>query len=71
MSLLTLERVSGDVPNLPGQQNGRFYDVSRDGQKFLVIKTPAPKDQSGSATQQMLVVVANWFEELKAKVGGK
>jgi len=25
-----------DIPNLVGQQNGRFYDVARDGQKFIV-----------------------------------
>jgi serine/threonine-protein kinase len=55
-----------DVTNLAGQQNGRFYDVSRDGQKFMVIKSPAPKEQTGGA-QQTLVVVANWFEELKGK----
>jgi hypothetical protein len=57
-----------DVPNLVGQQNGRFYDVSRDGQKFIVIKSPTAKDQPGAA-QQTLVVVANWLEELKSKVG--
>ena len=38
--------------------------------KFIVIKSPAAKDQPGRRTQT-LVVVANWFEELKAKVGGR
>jgi len=49
---------------------GRFYDVSHDGQRFVVIKSPAPKDLAGAA-QQTLVVVANWIEELKARVSGK
>jgi len=36
------------------------YDVSSDGQRFLMVK-----DETGSAG---LDVVLNWFEELKAKV---
>jgi eukaryotic-like serine/threonine-protein kinase len=39
------------------------YDVSPDGQRFLMIK---PSEQSGAMTQ--IVVVQNWFEELKQKV---
>ena len=58
-----------DVPNLSGQLNGRFYDVAKNG-KFIFVKSAQPKDQAGSA-MQTLVVVANWFEELKAKVLGK
>ncbi len=60
-----------DVQDMPGQANGRFYDVSRDGQRFVVIKSPLLTDASGSANTQKLVVVANWVEELKAKVGVK
>jgi eukaryotic-like serine/threonine-protein kinase len=60
-----------NVQNMPGQLNGRFYDVSRDGQRFVVIKSPAPTDASGSAAPQQLVVVVNWFGELKAKAGIK
>jgi len=56
-----------DVTNLAGQQNGRFYDVSRDGQKFIFIKSPAPATASGGP-QQTVVVVANWREELKKKI---
>jgi serine/threonine-protein kinase len=41
-----------------------YYDVSPDGQRFLMIK---PGEQSSfSATQ--IVVVQNWFEELKRRV---
>jgi Tol biopolymer transport system component len=39
------------------------YDVSRDGQRFLMTKE---SEQGSSATQ--INVVLNWFEELKEKV---
>jgi serine/threonine-protein kinase len=42
---------------------GVAYDVSPDGQRFLMIKEA---EQSPSATQ--IVVVQNWFEELKRLV---
>jgi hypothetical protein len=44
------------------------YDVSADGQRFLMVKAT---EQASSATQ--INVVLNWFEELKQKVptGGK
>jgi serine/threonine-protein kinase len=40
---------------------GTTYDVTRDGQRFLMIK-----DQAASATQ--INVVVNWFQELKRLV---
>jgi Tol biopolymer transport system component/predicted Ser/Thr protein kinase len=40
-----------------------YYDVSPDGQRFLMIKE---SEQSSAATQ--INVVLNWFEELKQKV---
>jgi serine/threonine-protein kinase len=43
------------------------YDVSADGQRFLMVK-PTPV-QSQPITR--LHVVTNWFEELKAKTGTK
>jgi len=47
---------------LPGV-NGRMYDVSRDGQRFLMIKG---EDSAGQAAPPpQIVVVQNWFEELK------
>jgi serine/threonine-protein kinase len=43
---------------------GRTYDVSRDGHRFLMIKVePDP-----AATASSIVVVLNWFEELKRAV---
>jgi hypothetical protein len=43
----------------------RTYDVSPDGQRFLIIK----EDQN--ATPAGMVVVLNWFEELKARMSTK
>ena len=40
------------------------YDVSADGQRFLMLK---PTEQAEAAPTQ-IVVVQNWFEELKQKV---
>jgi eukaryotic-like serine/threonine-protein kinase len=45
--------------------NGRTYDVASDGQRFLMIKA-GPIDEG--ATPPHLVVVQNWFEELKRRV---
>ena len=40
------------------------YDVSGDGQRFLMLK---PSEQAQAATTQINVVL-NWFEELKRRV---
>jgi hypothetical protein len=44
--------------------SGRTYDVSADGQRFLMIKA------AGSAVNNMprIIIVENWFEELKRLV---
>ena len=41
-----------------------FYDVTPDGQRFLMLKTGGPEESA--ATQ--INVVLNWFEELKQRV---
>jgi serine/threonine-protein kinase len=46
---------------------GRTYDVSRDGQRFLLIKDAS----AGDPTRPSIIVVQNWFQELQAKVTGK
>jgi serine/threonine-protein kinase len=45
---------------------GRTYDVSLDGQRFLVID-PTPADQGGTESAPRINIIANWFEELKNK----
>jgi hypothetical protein len=46
--------------------SSRPYDVSSDGQRFLMIKENVARGQN--ATSAGMVVVLNWFEELKAKL---
>ena len=50
-----------EVPTLGGQAN---YDVSPDGQRFVMIQ--ASEEQQEAVTQ--INVVLNWFEELKRLV---
>jgi Tol biopolymer transport system component len=49
--------------------SNRSYDVSPDGQQFLVIKEGSTSDRSGDAPQ--IVVIQNWLEELKRLVPAK
>jgi hypothetical protein len=43
--------------------SSRQFDVSADGQRFLMMKD--------KATPASLVVVEHWFEELTAKLGAR
>jgi len=51
-----------------GAPPNRAYDVSPDGQRFLMIKDSATSDPTQNAAPPSLVVVLNWFEELKTRV---
>ena len=44
----------------------RHYDVSPDGQRFLMLKDSPAGDQQ--ATPASMIVVLNWTEELKQRV---
>ena len=48
-------------------QAGRHYDVSRDGQRFLMLK---PNTGTGDASvgSPQIVFVQTWIEELKMRV---
>jgi hypothetical protein len=48
--------------------NSRTYDVSADGQRFLMIKNA---ESSNSSASPSLVVVEHWTEELKARLPTK
>ena len=50
-------------PYVPTYTTVPFYDVSPDGGRFLMI---SPGEPTTPHTQ--IVVVQNWFEELKQKV---
>ena len=45
---------------------GRTWDISPDGQQFLMVKSVAATDDTTASGQ--ITVVLNWFEELKARV---
>ena len=47
-------------------QSGRTYDISPDGQRFLMFKLDARSDET--ATPPSIVIVQNWSEELKRRV---
>jgi serine/threonine-protein kinase len=52
-------------PYAPTNTTQPNYDVSPDGQRFLMVK---PAEQTASSPLTQIVVVQNWFEELKRLV---
>ena len=44
--------------------NGRTYDISPDGQRFLMIK----EDPGTGENARQMIVVQHWFEELRRLV---
>jgi hypothetical protein len=46
---------------------GRHYDVSPDGQRFLLL-VDAPTADGQKPEPPEMVLVLNWIEELKAKL---
>ena len=67
-SPITLFRKEGYFGTVTGG-NGRAYDVSLDGQKFLMIKPIGTSDQA--SVPPNIIVVQHWFEELKRVVPTK
>jgi eukaryotic-like serine/threonine-protein kinase len=57
-------RMLFEGPYVPPSQLASLYDVSGDGQRFLMLK-PA---ESAEAAPTQINIVLNWFEELKQKV---
>ena len=51
---------------IAGGNLGRAYDISPDGQRFLMIKEGGGSDQAAAPPQ--LIVVQHWHEELKRLV---
>ena len=51
-----------------GAPPNRAYDVSADGQRFLMIKDSASSEAATNAPPPV-VVVLNWFEELRQRTG--
>jgi hypothetical protein len=57
------ERFEGDYYVAPTGSPRPQYDVSADGQRFLLL-VPTPSDGNG-ARHRRIVVVRHWVEELK------
>ncbi|NNF11884.1 MAG: hypothetical protein HKN72_01595, partial [Gemmatimonadetes bacterium] len=53
--------------NVRLQESGQSYDVSRDGQRLLMVMIGQRGDEGGD---QRLVLVRNWFTELEELLGG-
>jgi eukaryotic-like serine/threonine-protein kinase len=49
----------------------RAYDVAPDGQRFLMVKEATGSGQKSTETPASMVVVLNWFNELKARLPAK
>lgn len=54
----------GPYPDSPGWTRPRSYDVTRDGDRFLLLKLLPARERP------RVNGVLNWFEELRAKVPG-
>ncbi len=61
------ERVLGMQGYLDFGGGVRPYDITPDGQRFLMIFPQGGTDPTESSTQR-INVVQNWFEELKERV---
>ena len=57
----------GDYVQELGNIGAHNYDVSRDGQRFLMV-VPAPAETLGETARPRIVVVQNWLEELRRRV---
>jgi len=61
------EQALGMQGFLPGGGVARDYDITPDGQRFLMIFPQGGADSAASSTQQ-INVITNWFDELKERV---
>ena len=61
--------MGGTITEPTATASFRTYDVSLDGKRFLMIKEGGGPNQS--AAPPSIVVVQNWFEELKRLVPTK
>jgi Tol biopolymer transport system component len=50
---------------IPDDSDGRTYDIAADGKRFLMLKQNSSEQSAAPAS---LIVVLNWFEELKRLV---
>lgn len=60
-----------DMFNPIGQTNGRSYDISPDGTRFIMVKDLSADRSELADEGREIVFVLNWPEELKTRVGGR
>ncbi|NNL30986.1 MAG: hypothetical protein HKO77_08190 [Gemmatimonadetes bacterium] len=53
--------------NVRLQESGQSYDVSRDGQRFLMVRIGQREPEGGDQRPDL---VRNWFTELEELLGG-
>jgi serine/threonine-protein kinase len=59
-----------EARNISSLASGRFFDVTKDGRRFVMIKElPPPPGAPATPAGPSFVVVVNWLQELKAAVG--
>ena len=52
-----------------GRGEGVPWDIHPDGKRFLMMKPPAAEgDESAAEIPHKIIIVTNWFEELKERV---
>jgi serine/threonine-protein kinase len=66
-----LRVLSRSVIEVEGGVFERWLDIHPDGNRFLMIRTRAPRDPGEEASApERHVVVVNWLDELRARLGG-
>jgi hypothetical protein len=49
---------------------GRSYDVDATGERFLTVRFDGAPAEAGDAPPVDMILVQNWFEELRQRLGG-
>ncbi len=58
----------GFITQYPGAPTLRMYDVSPDGRRFLTIQSDFSEGVAFDTRSPTIIIVQNWFEELKERV---
>jgi hypothetical protein len=55
----------------PDLGEGTPWDIHPDGKRFLMMKPPALVGSAPEAPRPKIIIITNWFEELKQRVPTK
>jgi len=64
----SIPRVVLETPYVYSRGDGRNWDVTADGKRFLFLKDAVRSTDEAEAPEETITVVLNWFEELKRLV---